>query len=655
MLKRAILSVGFVCLIAVAGLSINWMISQSVDQAVALNAERTSELWSRELVKGMPDIEGLINTGVPTDAQRQHIHHILGFGDVFRFKLFDSNARVKIVSDELATELEELAVRDHNGNAADVILSGENLVSLNDGSDKPNRPDIYAEAYLPVFNDDGTVQGVVEVYTDETAASELFRKTTQEMALFLSLIFALGIGLPTLAFSYMIHRVKKAKDRANYLADYDQISNLMNRHGFVRRVDELVAQGKADWSNAAIICIGVDHLNAMNDTHGHRTGDAFLRHIGRAINEVIGDDDLAGRIGGDEFAILRQQSGDAELLEFASALSAAVARPMRRNGEAIVGHVSMGIHTEVADDLSLEKRLKKADLALKQAKLDGRDTFRVFSEELEAKFERHRFIEAAIIEGLAHNRFHVYYQPLLIEATMQCIGFEALLRLDDGSGNMISPAEFIPIAESMGTIKRIGAWVLETATETAAEWPSHLFVSVNLSPRQFDDGHLVPLIRGALARAGIGPKRLELEVTESLLMENAEQVGAQLTELQELGVSIAMDDFGTGYSSLGYLWQFGFDKLKIDRSFILGLDHESAKTREILDTIIMLGHRLDMKVTAEGIENEGQAELLSSLSCDQFQGFLYGKPMPRGELPAFFLKNMISDTQKKGSNLEQAG
>lgn len=651
MLKRFVLSVGAIGVLVVAGLSINWSITQSVEQSVRLDAKRKSELWSQQMISAVPGIKELIRTGIPTPDQQHYIDLVLGVGDVFRFKLFDDLARVKISSDELLG-IDELIKgdHDHSGSAAQVISSGEAVIELNDGSNRPDRPHFYAEAYLPVFDVDGTVYGVVEVYSDQTDTAALFQQTTRSMAAMVSLVAVLGFGLPMLAFFAVSQRAEKSRKHAAYLAQYDQTSNVMNRQGFTSQVETVLANNEVELCRSAIIYFDVDYLKVINDAHGNSFGDAFLRHVGSALNQTLSFRDLAGRTGGGEFAILLPRNSLAEAKAFAEKLRAEVAKPMIREGRMLNGHISLGIHFDPDPKLPLAARMKKAELALRQAKIDGRNTYRVFTKDLEARLERRRAVETAILNGLSEGRFEVRYQPLISQKTKQCVGLEALLRLVDSDGGSIAPAEFIPIAEAMGTINEIGTWVLHQATQAAAEWPEELFVSVNLSPRQFDDSDVITKVQDALAASGLPASRLELEVTENLLVENAEHVGGLLTQLQQLGVSIAMDDFGTGYSSLGYLWQFGFDKLKIDRAFIRGLDAESEKTREILGTIIMLGHRLDMIVTAEGIETEGQAELLSSLACDQLQGYLFGKPMPKEDLPAFFLDQFTaqnSQTERK--------
>jgi len=353
---------------------------------------------------------------------------------------------------------------------------------------------------------------------------------------------------------------------------------------------------------------------------------------------VLFRSDLVGRLGGDEFLVIAERDNPEDIYALVEKIQSRVSSPIRFDGSTVIGHLSIGIHMNDGEEATIEDCMQKADVALYQAKFEGRNTYRTFTHEMETSALRRRAVEAAILSGLEEERFEVYYQPLLHQKNKQCAGFEALLRLKDKDGNSISPVEFIPISESMGQICSIGSWVLKTAIAAADSWPDDYFISVNLSARQFDDNSLVPLVGRLLKEAGLDPTRLELEVTESLLMDNTDSVSAQLAELRKFGVKLALDDFGTGYSSLGYLWQFGFDKLKIDRSFIVGLDHNTEKASEILDTIILLGHRLDMTVTAEGIETAYQEKILSDLECDHFQGFLFGKPMPATDLAPYLLK-----------------
>lgn len=355
--------------------------------------------------------------------------------------------------------------------------------------------------------------------------------------------------------------------------------------------------------------------------------------------QLCGEADIVARAGGDEFTLALRGRGEMQVIELIEKLMRAVGEPIDIRGRSISGRLSLGIYMVEDGDSDLTEAMYKADIALYDAKKDG-DTWRLFCDDMETALRSRRALEQLIRDTAESGGFEMHYQPLLKADTGRCAGFEALLRLPDGKGGFIPPTVFIPILETMGLIGVVGKWALEEAVRTASGWPPHLFVSVNLSVRQFQDEQLVGQVKHALAMSGLSPDQLGLEVTESMLMDNTESIGRQLEELRALGVSIAMDDFGTGYSSLGYLWQFGFDKLKIDRSFIAALEDNDAQAREILDTIIMLGHKLDMSVTAEGIETDRQAEVLSSLACDHFQGYLYGKPAPASEIAAFLMNNL---------------
>lgn len=622
---------------------LNFGMTRTVDFAVAKDATRKAIQWSEYLTDRIPDLDKIMLTGKPTEYQIEEIEETFNAGDVFRFKLFDREARLILVSDELHNHSAEFGSGDHNGNAAEVLDKNEILTEVGDGTQKENRPDLYVEAYVPVKAKNGEVIGVVEVYLDQTPISQLFHNMFGFLAIAIAGAAILMFVLPYVAFLRKNKAEYHSRAKANYLAHHDQLAKLFNRHGVMANLEQRQQAKTIDMSKTALIFLDIDNFKVINDTYGHNVGDAFLAHVGECIAQCIRPNDLAARMGGDEFMIIAERNQLEQIQTLASKILLLVASPMRHEGNTIIGHASIGIHYDHDVEFTIDQRMQKADVALYQAKIDGRNVHRTFDPEMEMRTLRRRKVEAAVQTGLENNRFEVYFQPLLHQKTKQCAGFEALLRLKDQDGNSIGPTEFIPIAECIGLINEIGLWVLETALTAAAEWPDQLFVSVNLSARQFDQNTLVQQVADLLKKTGVAPSRLELEVTESLLMENTEKVSAQLEGLRELGVSLAMDDFGTGYSSLGYLWQFGFDKLKIDRSFISGLEFNTEKAREILDTIIMLGHKLDMTVTAEGIETEQQENVLSTLECDHFQGFKYGKPMPISDLPHFLLNSTLPE------------
>lgn len=615
---------------------VKYGISQTVDFAVSSDASRKAAVWAEYMTSKIPGVESLVPGSILTEQQIQEIENSAHVGDAFRFKLFDAKARLVLVSDELQTAGSELKAGDHNGKAQRALETGEMQLVFGDGTQKENRPDLYVETYVPVKGGDGKYFGVAEVYLDQTPISTLFQRWFNFLAAAIAAILVLMFVLPYVAFLQKAKADDQSRAKADYLAHYDQLANLFNRRGLMEHLEERQAIGKVDMRQVAIIFLDIDQFKLINDTYGHTVGDIFLTHVGECISRCLGPTDFAGRLGGDEFMIVAERNTIKDVEMLTEKIRSLVSSPVQHAGHTVVGHVSIGIHYEDAD-LTIELRMQKADVALYQAKIDGRNTCRTFTAGMEARTLRRKHVESAILTGLQDDRFEVYFQPLLHQKSKKCAGFEALLRLKDANGVTITPDEFIPIAESIGAINELGLWVLETALKTASNWPDGCFVSVNLSARQFDDETLVPNVKRLLKETGMRAECLELEVTEGLLMENTESISQQLEELSSIGVSLAMDDFGTGYSSLGYLWKFGFDKLKIDQSFISGLEVNSEKTKEILETIVLLGHKLGMTVTAEGIETEDQEKMLSSMDCDHFQGFKYGKPMPVADLPGYFL------------------
>ena len=448
---------------------------------------------------------------------------------------------------------------------------------------------------------------------------------------------ALAFGIPTLAYLFRTKQAREVKHRIEFLASHDPMTSLLNRASFAELLSARIASRLTDQC-LAVVFLDVDDFKLINDSYGHEAGDEFLKHVARSITALCSENDFVARAGGDEFIIALTRASEGEVIATVETMMAAAREPITTRGRRISGRVSAGIHLLSGTAGSVEDAVHHADVAMYQAKIEGKNTVRLFSEAMEVRLRTRRELEQLVREALRLSLFEIHYQPLLNAKTKKCAGFEALLRLKGHDGAYVPPTTFIPVAESIGLIVEIGKWVIEEAARTAALWPEEMFVSVNLSVREFANEELVGNVKVALNKSGLASGRLELEVTESLLMENTDAVARQLAALKALGVSIAMDDFGTGYSSLSYLWQFGFDKLKIDRSFVTALDVDETKAREILDTIVTLSHKLGMTVTAEGIETERQAGILAMLSCDQFQGYLYGKPAPASDIAPFLLR-----------------
>jgi diguanylate cyclase (GGDEF)-like protein/PAS domain S-box-containing protein len=425
---------------------------------------------------------------------------------------------------------------------------------------------------------------------------------------------------------------KRAEARLAFMAQHDGLTGLPNRNLLRQQVDEILLHTRRSTDKVALLMLGLDNFKAVNDALGHAVGDKLLRGVGKRLRSTLREEDALARLNSDEFAIV--QSGltrpeDAVLL--AKRLLEAIADPYLLDGHSVVIGASIGIAMAPGDGDDSEKLLKSAGMALSRAKLDARGTFAFFEAALDAKAQGRRKIEVELRDAIQSDVLRPYYQPLIDLQSGRITGFEALVRWPHADRGMISPAEFIPVAEETGLINPLGGLMLRRACLDAATWPDDVRVAVNLSPLQFRSGNLLSVVTDALKQSGLPPRRLELEITETLLLEKSAQVLATLHALRALGVRISMDDFGTGYSSLSYLRSFPFDKIKIDQSFVrdLGANREA---QAIIRSIVSLGKGLGVIITAEGVETEAELSCLRAEGCDEGQGFLFSKARPNAEI-----------------------
>ena len=419
---------------------------------------------------------------------------------------------------------------------------------------------------------------------------------------------------------------RQQEERIRHLARHDALTQLPNR---VQFLEEMAAAepGLARGEHIAVLCIDLDHFKAVNDTLGHSLGDKLLQQVSARLWGATRENDLLARLGGDEFALLlRGVDNPAEAAAIAERIVKAMANPFTIDGHQLVIGTSVGIAMAPQDGETSEILMKNADLALYKAKNEGRSTFHFFESGMDAAIQKRRTIEACLRLALAKGELRLVFQPLvgLKENRITCL--EALLRWDTADRGTISPTEFIPIAEETGLIVQIGEWVLREACRTAANWPPGVRVAVNLSPVQFKNKRLFETVEAALRDTGLSPTRLELEITESLLLSDNEPTLKTLHKLRALGVRISMDDFGTGYSSLSYLRSFPFDKIKIDRTFMRDLKSKG-DSLAIIKAVIGLGQSLGMSTTAEGIETEEQLAAVRDQGCNEVQGFLFSPPI----------------------------
>lgn len=434
-----------------------------------------------------------------------------------------------------------------------------------------------------------------------------------------------------------ITQQKQSNERVEFLAHHDVLTGLYNRAHFTELLHQNVSRLERYGATFALMFFDLDFFKSVNDSYGHPMGDKLLIEVATRIRSLMPADTTVSRLGGDEFAVIFPDGvNTSDLLVVANATLDAIRRPFDIDDEKLQIGVSIGIAFAPHHGTRPDQLLRNVDLALYRAKENGRNSFCVFEAGMDSAARERRALEFDLRTALEGNELELYYQPFVTAQNGHPIGFEALLRWNHPIRGQISPTEFIPIAESTGLIGLIGEWVMLEACTAAATWPDHLRIAVNLSALQFNKDRIVEIVTKSLLKSGLRADRLELEITESLLIDQPEDAMSELRHLKKLGVSIAMDDFGTGYSSLSYMLKFPFDKIKVDKSFITSVRNESAAS-DVLRTIASLGKSLKVKMTAEGVETMEQAEFLKELQFDQLQGFYYSKPLRAQEVPTLLL------------------
>jgi diguanylate cyclase (GGDEF)-like protein/PAS domain S-box-containing protein len=425
---------------------------------------------------------------------------------------------------------------------------------------------------------------------------------------------------------------KSAEARIAYMAHHDGLTGLPNRNLLRQHMDEMLVRTRRSTEKIAVLMLGLDNFKAVNDTLGHGIGDKLLRSVAKRLRSTMREEDKLARLNSDEFVIV--QSGLArpeDAVFLARRLLQEIGEPHLIDGHSIVISASIGIAMAPGDGEESEKLLMSADMALSRAKNDSRGMFSFFEAGMDARAQSRRKIEIDLRDAIQNDVLRPYYQPLVDLSSGRITGFEALVRWPHPERGMIPPAEFIPVAEETGLINALGGLVLLRACQDAALWPNDVRIAVNLSPLQFRSGNVLPVVMNALKQSGLSAKRLELEITETLLLEKSSHVLATLHALRALGVRISMDDFGTGYSSLSYLRSFPFDKIKIDQSFVRDLA-ANPDAQAIVRSIISLGMGLGVTITAEGVETEAELSCLRSEGCHEGQGFLFSHARSNAEI-----------------------
>jgi diguanylate cyclase (GGDEF)-like protein len=502
---------------------------------------------------------------------------------------------------------------------------------------------------MPLY-DSGNIVGRVEI---QLSQRKLWLVTTAIA------VFAASLGAIAFAVlrSWPLRLLQRALARSVHLATHDTLTGLPNRALFHDRVEQELAWCRRDGSMLAIHYLDLDRFKEVNDTLGHTAGDRLLVGVVGRLRTCVREADTLARLGGDEFAIIQtgiRQLADIEIL--ARRLIDVLDQAFDLAGNQVNVGVSIGIAFRSATELIVSNvdagiLLQEADTALYRSKEDGRGIYRFFAAEMNEKLLERRELEADLVKALEQGQFHLHYQPQFDLAEQCFVGAEALLRWHHPTRGEVQPDAFISLAEDCGLIVRIGEWVLREACRQAALWPGLHRIAVNVSPVQFRRPGFVDQVKDALAHAGLDAGRLELEITEGVLLNETNETLATLHRLHAIGVTIAMDDFGTGYSSLGYLQKFPFDKIKIDRSFVKGLQTDP-HAAEIVRAVLRMSHAMGIRVNAEGVEHVSQASILLQEGCEEVQGFLFGRGLGAEDFSALLDQNTPATMPREMRQLE---
>ena len=623
------LTLGLACL--------GWVMRAEASRQLEHGAEAAGLRWAHFANRTVPELDAAFAGRGFTLAAREQLLRLRKADNVFRFKLYDPTGKLLLVSDDLDhpdvapqhTAAEGIGTEHAGGKKVyirDKVLAGTNHIELK-REQRADRPAVYSEAYVPVLRD-GRVLGVVEVYVDQADEAQAIRNAFARVAAAVALLLLLVLAVASWQFWQRLRKQRLAEERMRYLARHDVLSGALNRSSFDDAIQRAIWRHDEGGPGFSLLCIDLDHFKEVNDSLGHAAGDEVLRVATQRLREALREGDKVARLGGDEFAVLLSGVvAVAAVNPLPQRIVNALAEPYDIGGQRVVCGGSLGVAIHGIDATEPAELLHKADLALYRAKAAGRGTFSYYDSETDELLKARRTLQHDLQHALAGDQMSLHYQPLHASGSGALTGYEALLRWAHPSRGNVPPMEFIALAEETGQIDALGLWVLQRACADAAGWPDSLSVAINLSPAQFEHGDLVASVEAALRSSGLPANRLELEITESMLLRNADQVLDQLRALSALGVSIAMDDFGTGYSSLAYLWRFPFDKVKIDRAFTQHLGSDP-KVNLIVRSIITLAHSLDIRVNAEGVETASQMATLQEHGCDELQGFLLGRPGP---------------------------
>ncbi len=627
----------WISIFALTIITMGWVTRLESDQTLHQDAELTAQRWTRAIAGLEAEPERLFGNQALDPQTRLRLSRLNEQSGVFGFWLFDLGGKLVRNSNEAGqpgtarqSALGKMALPAMDGPLRTALLGGLPQTQISRAA-IANGPQVYAVVDVAVLHQ-GRPIGLARIVVDETQRADAADEGLLRIAMVVSLLLA-AIGALAL-YQHLVSRRKQHSSDAHlrYLAAHDALSGALNRASLIAALTREVARSGSRKPAIALLRIDLDRFKDINDAFGHAIGDAALKATTERLAACLGSKDKLARLEGDEFAILLVGPGSREaVLPIARAVQHALAQPMDVSGHHVRCNGSTGIALPGDAAVTADELMSHAELALFRAKSGGRGNFVFHDPERDREVIAQRALTRDLRTALAQGELSVYYQPLFDNDGQTLVGYEALLRWCHAAQGDVPPAVFVPLAEAAELIDEIGLWVLRQACSDASQWPGALSVAVNLSANQFASGALVRQVARALADAGLEADRLCLEITESVLLNNSEQVMKTLRKLGALGVSIAMDDFGTGFSSLAYLWRFPFDKIKIDQVFTKNMV-DDPKVAMIVRSIVMLAHSLEIRINAEGVETVEQLALLQDLGCHELQGFLLGRPGPVASL-----------------------
>ena len=630
--RRAIMLLVFAVAVLVAGTAA--MVKLTTDHLINDDARTDAGDWAQFIAANVPDLKQIAAGELPAISSMAFLEATRKYGQVFQYAIFNRYGYSQFKADRVKIGL--VSISEFSAEAASAIETGQTIIDISRGT-TADLPKHFARAYVPIIVN-GEPVAVVAAFVDETKALNEHFLDILVAAVALCLITGLAFSVPAIGWYLRTREKQQADRRIHFLAHHDALTGLANRTRLVERLDSAFAMLPATGGHIAVHFLDIDQFKEVNDRFGHDGGDFLLSTLGERLSAFSRLEDLVARLGGDEFVIVQTGVGGKQQAEaFARRIASVLSEPMTFKEQEIKVNVTIGVAMAPADGDNPELLLKHADLALYSGKVAGRNRVCFFMLEMDKALQCRITLERAIRDATLNDGFVLHYQPIFEIGSERLVGFEALLRLPAADGTLIPPAAIIPVAEDIHLMDQIGALVLREACRNAAAWPKALTIAINLSPTQFESETIVGVVASALKASGLDAGRLELEITEVIMLSNCESTMRQLLELKSLGVAIVMDDFGTGYSSLSYLWKFPFDKIKIDRSFMRDFDKSGRDVETVVKSIIALGRELHMRVTVEGVETLKQADFLAAADADQVQGFYFGRPVSDSGLGAILL------------------